>query len=235
MIKSVIFCSLITFFIPLTTSLSYRAIGVSSTSIEAAFFTAVSSNFSAFFMEDSFFSSLMTFSPKIFFLLFLFLTSMDKFTIFSGIDLGPKSLWVMGVILIMSFVLLLLFFKELKVTTFDPGLAASLGISPLIFHYGLMSVSSVTIVGAFDAVGAILVVALMIAPAATSYLLTHDLKKMIGLSMFFGVISAILGYWLAHYLDASISGSMTTVLGIIFLMVYLFAPNRGLIRSEERV
>src|SRR5690625_1408343 len=72
----------------------------------------------------------------------------------------------MGVILIMSFVLLLLFFKELKVTTFDPGLAASLGISPLIFHYGLMSVSSVTIVGAFDAVGAILVVALMIAPAA---------------------------------------------------------------------
>lgn len=149
--------------------------------------------------------------------------------IISGIDLGPKSLWIMGVILIMSFVLLLLFFKELKVTTFDPGLAASLGISPLIFHYGLMSVSSVTIVGAFDAVGAILVVALMIAPAATAYLLTHDLKKMIGLSMFFGVISAILGYWLAHYLDASISGSMTTVLGIIFLMVYLFAPNRGLI------
>src|SRR5690625_6600380 len=69
----------------------------------------------------------------------------------------------------------------------------------------------------------------ILAPAATSYLLTHDLKKMIGLSMFFGVISAILGYWLAHYLDASISGSMTTVLGIIFLMVYLFAPNRGLI------
>lgn len=147
----------------------------------------------------------------------------------SGRDFGPKSLWVMGIILLLNIVLLLLFFKELKVTTFDAGLAASLGISPLIFHYGLMSVSSVTIVGAFDAVGAILVVALMIAPAASAYLLTNDLKKMLILSVIFGMISAILGYWLAHFLDASISGSMTTVLGIIFLIVYLFAPNKGLI------
>lgn len=146
-----------------------------------------------------------------------------------GIDIGPKAVWIMGSILILTLILLFLFFKELKVTTFDAGLAASMGISPILFHYGLMSVSSITIVGAFDAVGAILVVALMIAPAATAYLLTNDLKKMIILSMIFGVLSAILGYWLAHYLDASISGSMTTVLGIIFLITYLFAPNRGLI------
>ena len=147
----------------------------------------------------------------------------------SGRDLGPKSLWMMGSILILTVALLLLFFKELKVTTFDTGLAASMGISPVIFHYGLMSVSSITIVGAFDAVGAILVVALMIAPAATAYLLTTNLKKMIGLSILFGVISAFAGYWLAHYLDASISGSMTTVLGIIFFLAYLFAPDKGLI------
>ena len=92
-----------------------------------------------------------------------------------------------------------------------------------------MSVSSVTVVGAFDAVGAILVVALMIAPAAISYLLTSDLKKMMLLSVGFGVFSAIAGYWVAHWLDASISGSITTVLGIIFLLVYLFAPNKGLV------
>lgn len=147
----------------------------------------------------------------------------------SGMDLGPKSLWIMGTILLITITLLLLFFKELKVTTFDTGLAASMGIAPAIFHYGLMSVSSVTIVGAFDAVGAILVVALMIAPAATAYLLTTNLKKMIGLSILFGILSAIGGYWLAHYLDASISGSMTTVLGFIFLLTYLFAPDKGLI------
>src|SRR5690554_2008013 len=118
-----------------------------------------------------------------------------------GADMGPKSLWVMGSILLSIIMLLLLFFKELKVSTFDAGLAASMGISPVLIHYGLMSVSSITIVGAFDAVGAILVIALMIAPAATAYLLTTDLKKMIVLSLFFGVLSAIAGYWFAHWLE----------------------------------
>ena len=105
--------------------------------------------------------------------------------IVSGIDIGPKSLWIIGSILLTTLVLLFLFFKELKVSTFDKGLAASLGFSPAIIHYGLMSVSSVTTVGAFDAVGAILVVALMIAPAAIAYLLTTDLKKMLLLAIAF--------------------------------------------------
>jgi manganese/zinc/iron transport system permease protein len=147
----------------------------------------------------------------------------------SGLDMGPKSLWLMGVILLITIALLLLFFKELKISTFDVGLSSALGISPVVMHYGLMSISSVTVVGAFDAVGAILVVALIIAPAATAYLLTSDLKRMLWLSVLFGVFSAIAGYWLAHILDASISGSMTTVLGVVFLLVYLFAPRKGLL------
>ncbi len=147
----------------------------------------------------------------------------------SGVDFGPKSLWIIGSILMITVGLLIAFFKELKVSTFDSGLSAAMGISPILMHYGLMSVSSVTVVGAFDAVGAVLVVALMIAPAATAYLLTADLKKMLALSIFFGVSAAIMGYWVAYWLDASISGSMTTVLGLIFLIVYLFAPDKGLI------
>ena len=146
-----------------------------------------------------------------------------------GADFGPKSLWIIGTVLIITIGLLFAFFKELKISTFDAGLATALGFSPIMIHYGLMSVASITIVGSFDAVGAILVVALMIAPAATAYLLTDNLKRMLGLSVLFGVFSAIAGYWLAHWLDASISGSMTTILGIVFLLVYLFAPKRGLI------
>lgn len=149
--------------------------------------------------------------------------------ILAGADVGPKSLWVIGIILLITISLLLMFFKELKLTTFDKGLAATLGFSPVLVHYGLMTVSSVTVVGAFDAVGAILVVALMIAPAASAYLLTNDLKKMLVLSCVFGVFSAISGYWMANILDASIAGSMTTMLGIVFLLVYLFAPSRGVI------
>lgn len=148
---------------------------------------------------------------------------------FNGTDVGPKSLWVIGVILISTLLLLFAFFKELKISTFDAGLATSLGFSPVVLHYGLMSVASVTTVGAFDAVGAILVVALMIAPAASAYLLTTDLKKMIAFACAFGVFSAISGYWIAHILDASIAGSITTMLGIVFLIIYLFAPSKGLI------
>lgn len=148
---------------------------------------------------------------------------------YDGIDLGPKSMWVIGIILLVTLTLLFTFYKELKISTFDAGLATSLGFSPAIIHYGLMSVASVTTVGAFDAVGAILVVALMIAPAASAYLLTSNLTKMILLACFFGVFSAISGYWAANYLDASIAGSIATMLGIVFLAVYLFAPSKGLI------
>jgi len=142
-------------------------------------------------------------------------------------DLGPKSIWVMGSILLLIISLLYLFYKEIKVSTFDAGLSAAMGLSPVLMHYGLMSVSSITIVGAFDAVGAILVVAMMIAPAASAYLITSQLKKMIWLSVAFGSISAVAGYWVANVLDASISGSITTVLALIFLLVYLFAPKKG--------
>nr|WP_299201039.1 metal ABC transporter permease [uncultured Brumimicrobium sp.] len=148
---------------------------------------------------------------------------------YGTVDLGPKSLWVIGTILLVTLILLFAFFKELKMSTFDAGLATSLGFSPVIIHYGLMSVASITTVGAFDAVGAILVVAMMIAPAASAYLLTTNLKKMIGLACFFGVFSAISGYWLASSLDASIAGSIATMLGLVFLTIYLFAPDKGFI------
>jgi len=157
----------------------------------------------------------------------------DRFLV-GGNDLGPKSIWIIGIILSMTLSLLLLFFKELKLSTFDVGLSASIGFSPAVMHYGLMSVASVTTVGSFEAVGAILVVALMIAPAASAYLLTKDLKKMLIISVAFGIFSAIAGYWLAHCLDASIAGSITTVLGLVFLAVFLFAPARGLISVTYR-
>lgn len=151
-----------------------------------------------------------------------------------GMDLGPKSLWVIGSIVLITIGLLITFFKELKVSTFDVGLASALGFSPMLLHYGLMTIASVTTVGAFDAVGAILVVALTIAPAATAYLLTKDLKTMLIYSAIFGVCSAISGYWLAYFLDASIAGSIASILGVVFLITFLFAPSTGMISVMYR-
>ena len=148
---------------------------------------------------------------------------------YNGIDMGPRSLWMIGTILSVSMIMLILFYKELKIATFDAGLAASLGFTPIGIHYGLMTVSSVTTVGAFDAIGAILVVAFMIVPAACVYLLTTNLKKMLVGSSLVGIFASITGYWLAHALDTSIAGTIATVLGLLFFMVYLFAPNKGYI------
>lgn len=157
----------------------------------------------------------------------------DRFILFDT-DLGPRALWVMGAILALNIVAISLFYKELKLATFDAGLAAALGFAPGLIHYGLMSLVSVTAVGAFDAVGSILVVALMIAPPAAAYLLTDRLSVMLVWSAVLGVAGAISGYWMAHWLDASIAGSMATMAGVLFGLTYLFAPERGLVASMRR-
>lgn len=151
-----------------------------------------------------------------------------------GVDLGPQALWMMTAILATNVLFLAFFYKEMKITTFDAALAASLGISPALIHYGFMTLVSVTAVGAFDAVGSVLVIALMIAPPAAAWLLTDRLSRMIGLSAAIGSVSAIAGYWLAHWLDASIAGSMATMAGLSFGIVFLLAPGRGVVALARR-
>jgi len=157
----------------------------------------------------------------------------NRFTLF-GADLGPVALWVMGGILLINVIVGGVFYKELKLATFDAGLATALGFSPALIHYGLMGMVSVTAVGAFDAVGSILVVALMIGPPAAAHLLTDRLPRMLGLSVVIGAACAIGGYWLARALDATIAGSMATVVGAAFAAALLLAPERGLLVTGRR-
>ncbi len=151
-----------------------------------------------------------------------------------GLDLGPISLWMMGGIMCLNLVLVTVFYKELKVATFDQALASSLGFSPVVIHYGLMSVTSITAVGAFDAVGSILVVALMITPPATAFLLTKRLSVMIGLSILFGAISAIAGGAVAIMIDGSIAGCMATMTGLLFIGVLFLEPEKGILAMMLR-
>jgi manganese/zinc/iron transport system permease protein len=146
----------------------------------------------------------------------------------------------MSGILLLNLFFILTFYKELKLSTFDAGLAGALGFSPVIIHYGLMTIVSITAVGAFDAVGSVLVVALMIAPPATAYLITDRLSYLLATSSLIGVICAISGYWVAHVLDVSIAGSMATMAGVFFVATFLAAPDRGLVsifvrRSRQRI
>jgi manganese/zinc/iron transport system permease protein len=152
----------------------------------------------------------------------------------AGADLGPRSLWVLGTILVVSVLFLLALFKELKLTSFDPELAAALGISPVVVHYALMGLVSVTAVGAFDAVGAVLVVALMIAPPSAAWLLSDRLPVVLILSAALAALAALVGFRIAWWADASIAGSMAGVAGLIFLLAFLFAPGRGWVAGRMR-
>lgn len=149
-------------------------------------------------------------------------------------DLGPQSIWIMSTLLVINLIFLGLFYKELKITTFDPGMAAMLGFSPIAVHYSLMLVLSISTVGAFTAVGAILVVALVIVPAATAYLITDRLIVMMGLSVLIGALAAWTGFELALWIDASVSGAMVTMLGVFFLVALLFSPKQGLVAKALR-
>ncbi|MBA2669358.1 MAG: metal ABC transporter permease [Gemmatimonadetes bacterium] len=151
-----------------------------------------------------------------------------------GQDMGPRILWLMSAVLLLNALFLALFYKELKLTTFDAPLAAALGFAPGLVHYGFMTLVSITAVGAFDAVGSILVVALMIGPPATAFLLTDRLPRMILLSAGFGALSAISGYWASYALDVSIAGSMATMTGVWFGLAFLLAPERGMVALQRR-
>lgn len=155
-------------------------------------------------------------------------TPLDTLT-WAGRSLGPKALWVNGSILLVDLLFVLVLYKELKISTFDAGLAATLGFSPLLLHYLLMSAVSLTVVGAFESVGAILVVAMLVVPPATAYLLTERLGPMLALAAALGAVSAAAGYGLARWWDCSIAGAMALVTGILFLLALLFSPTHGLV------
>ncbi len=140
-----------------------------------------------------------------------------------GTDMGPKSLYTGGVILLLNVLIVSLLYKEIKLCSFDPILAKMLGFSPVLMHYTIMAMVSVTAVGAFESVGSILVVALMIGPANTAYLLARNLREMIVISSLVGAISSIIGVQIAFYYDLSIAGCISVVVGMIFTMVFIRA------------
>lgn len=166
----------------------------------------------------------------------------------------PKAITVMGVITLLTVVFVVLFYKELKLTTFDAALAATLGFRPTALTYALMVVVSLVAVGAFDAVGSILVIAFFIIPPAAAYLLTDRLSWMLALSALIGILGAYFGYDLARgslfgvvemnsilvglnrafdlglveAWNSSISASMVLMLFFFFLLAWVFSPKYGL-------
>lgn len=152
----------------------------------------------------------------------------------------PHAALVIGSALLLNILIIGIFYKELTLASFDPGLAETQGFRPKVIHYLLMTMVAVTTVAAFEAVGSIIVIAMLIVPPATAFLITRRLPLLIGLSLALAAASAILGHLSSQILPALLglpetmsSGMMATTSGFLFLLVWLFGPQ-GLLKKQSR-
>ena len=162
------------------------------------------------------------------------LTPLDTVLLF-GHDI-PRAVITSGMMLIANSIFVIVFFKELRITAFDPNLATTMGINANLMHYLLMTLVAATTVAAFESVGSILVIAMLIVPGATAHLITDRLGNMLTLSVVFAVLSAVLGHlgaitvpqWFG-FQDTSTAGMMALTTGLLFVLVFFFAPRYGVI------
>ena len=151
----------------------------------------------------------------------------------------PRAFVTLSVVFLLNLGFVVLFFKELRISSFDPALATTLGFHSGTLHYLLMTMVAITTVASFEAVGSIIVIAMLVVPAATAHLLTDRLSTMVILSMGIAAVCAGLGHLAAITLprligfeDTSTSGMMAVVAGGLFGLTVVFAPRYGLIAKK---
>lgn len=150
---------------------------------------------------------------------------------FVGGIMLPQQTIILLIVCVLLIVAVAWGYKGLFITTFDPNFAVSTGVAVGFWHYFLMGGVSLTTVVSFESVGAILVIAFLSGPPAIAYLLTEDFKKMMVLACIVGVLCSIGGYYAAKWLDVSVAGSISCVIGLAFMMVFIFT----LIQRKSKV
>ena len=143
----------------------------------------------------------------------------------------PRGLVTAVPVLAINLLVMALLWKELKLSSFDPALATAMGISATAMHYLLMMLVAVTTVASFEAVGSILVVAMLIVPPATAHLLCDRLSRMVAVACVVAVATAVFGYWFAHVWDVAPAGAMAVVAGLLYGLAVLFSPQYGLLSA----
>lgn len=160
-------------------------------------------------------------------------SSSDLYHILFGnvLAVRPSDMWMTLAIGLLVLVAIFLFYKELLVTSFDPTMAAAYGLSTRLIHYLLMTMLTLVTVASLQTVGIILVVAMLITPAATAYLLTNRLSRMIFLSAGLGTISSVIGLYFSFTYNLSSGASIVLVATALFALVFIFSPRHGLLRK----
>lgn len=136
--------------------------------------------------------------------------------------IGSYALWTMTGILIINFIALWILYRKLILSTFDPDFAQACAYNVYKIHWILMTLTCITILAAFEATGAILIIAFIIIPPATAYLLTKNINDILLLGILISILGSILGCLLANIYQTSIAGSITTMYSLLFITTYLY-------------
>lgn len=140
------------------------------------------------------------------------------------------------VISVIALVTIAIFRKDFLLFCFDPTHARSIGINTVALYYTLLSLLSLTAVAGLQTVGIILVVAMLVTPGATAYLLTDSFDYMMLLATASGVFSSVMGLYASYYLDASTGGCIVVVQTLLFVLAMIFAPKHGLlVRTKQNI
>ena len=169
-------------------------------------------------------------------LISLYPSQVDLRSIVFGNILGISNPDIVQVLIISGVTLVVLGFKwrDLLLFCFDPNQARALGLNTTVLHFTLLTLLSATAVAALQTVGACLVVAMLVTPGATAYLLTDRFGKMIGIAMSMGVGSSIVGAYVSYFFDGSTGGCIVTLQSALFVAALVFAPKHGLIGQRAR-
>ncbi len=151
----------------------------------------------------------------------------------NGMNLGPRQVWILSATLILILLSVYLGYRKLVLTTFDEAFAAAIGINITFWQYYLMAGVSLTTVVSFESVGAVLVIAFIVGPAATAFLLTRKFANMLKLAVALGILASILGYYVASWLHGSIAGAITTVIGLEFTAAFIYTRLLHIIRRNK--
>ncbi|MED1602443.1 MULTISPECIES: metal ABC transporter permease [Alkalihalophilus] len=158
-------------------------------------------------------------------------TGIDLWHILFGnvLAVSRTDLWVTAGIGFFVILLIVIFYRPLLISTFDPVMAKATGIPVRFIHYLLMLLLSLVTVASLKSVGIVLVVAMLITPGATAYLLTDRLPVMLSLSAVFGVISAIVGIYFSVIYDVASGASIVLAASVLFGLAFFFAPKQGIV------
>ena len=158
-----------------------------------------------------------------------YIVDLFSFVFGNVLGVGKGDLLLIAAVGATVLVLVAVFYKELLFTAYDPAMAAAAGLPVAAMQYGLLALIALTIVISLKAVGIVLVVAMLVTPAATAQLLVRRLHLIMAVGAGVGVVSSVVGLYLSYHADVAASAAVVLTATVIFLLTFLLSPRRGIL------